>query len=308
MNKTLTIIIPVYYNEDSLPELFCKLSEVEKKLQIEKINLELIFVDDGSTDSSYEKLLLFKKHRKATKIIKLTRNFGVMQATKCSLQFVQGDCFIFLAADLQDPPDIILKMIKKWKAGSKFTIAARTSRLDSLFTELTSKLNYWIIRNFLIANYPKNGFDMALMDRSILPFIKSSARSVFTPFLVFNLGFKPEIIYYQRNKREHGKSRWSFIKRLNSFLDIVLSCSVFPLRFVCLLGFSISALSFIYCFFIVVNGLISSFNVPGFATIAALISFFSGFMILILGIIGEYLWRIFQETNKTIDYVIEKII
>jgi glycosyltransferase involved in cell wall biosynthesis len=307
MNKLLSVIIPVYYNEESLPKLFERLIGLEKELNLVKTNLEIIFVDDGSGDLSLNELLSFKKVRSTTKIIKLTRNFGVIHATKSALSFVNGDCFIFLSADLQDPPELILEMIKKWKVGSKFTIASRSSRDDPFFSKMNSKIFYWIIRKFIIKDYPAGGFDMALMDKSILPFILTSAKSVYTPFLVFSLGFKPEIIFYHRNKRMHGQSRWTFLKKFNAFIDIILGFSVAPLRLISSFGIFVSFVSFLYAAYVFINALLGNFSIPGFATLVSLISFLLGLVIIMIGIVGEYMWRIFHEINKRPEFVIDEI-
>lgn len=134
--KKLTIVIPVYFNQDSLPLLFEKLLDVEQQLNDMGIELELIFVDDGSRDNSFQELMKIKRKREATLVIKLTRNFGADHAYKTGLQFVTGDCFVILSADLQDPPDLVIEMAKRWVAGSKFVICERISRDDPLLSKI----------------------------------------------------------------------------------------------------------------------------------------------------------------------------
>ena len=305
--KKLSIVIPVYYNELSLPLLFTELLEIEKKLRSKNVELELIFVDDGSGDNSLHELLKIKKQHKNTKVIKLTRNFGVVHASKIGIQFVTGDCFLILAADLQDPPSIIPEMVDRWINGVKFVVCVRKERDDPIVSKIFSNIYYKLIRYFVIKDYPIGGFDMALMDRVLLPYLLNSSKSLYTPVLSYWLGFKPEILPYKRQKRTQGRSRWTFRKKIIAAIDSILGFSVAPLRLASLIGIMVSLGSFIYAAWILINAVLGRTEVPGFATIAVLISFLTGVIIFILSVIGEYLWRIFIEVNKRPESVIDEI-
>jgi dolichol-phosphate mannosyltransferase len=271
------------------------------------IELELIFIDDGSGDSSFNELLRIHELRPQTRLVKLSRNFGAVHASKYGMQFVTGSCFMILAADLQDPPELIIEMAQKWLDGSKFTICERASREDPILSKIFAYIFYWLLRNLVIHNYPRRGFDMALMDVSMLPFLRDSSKNLYTPLLAFWLGFKPNVIVYHRTKREHGKSRWTFSKKFNAFLDIMLGFSVKPIRLISLTGFVIALFSFMYGALITTSALLGTISVPGFATIAALVTFLLGLIIIMLGVIGEYLWRIFDEINKRPEVVADEI-
>ena len=305
--KIISVVVPVYYNEGSLGPLLTELLEVEAQLAERGMALELIFVDDGSGDRSFEELLKIKERRPATKIIKLTRNFGAIHATKTGFRFVTGDCFMNLAADLQDPPDLILKVIGPWQAGSKFVLATRSYREDPLSSRFFAWVYYVLLRLFVVNDYPRRGFDLALMDKALLPYLNNSSKNINTPLFAYWLGFKPSIIEYARRKRTHGKSRWNFWKRLKLFIDALLGFSIVPIRMISLVGVIVSLLSFAYGFLILFNTLVGRGAVPGFATIVALTSFLLGLVIIMLGIIGEYLWRIFDETNKRPEAVIDEV-
>ncbi|HVF71502.1 MAG TPA: glycosyltransferase family 2 protein [Chthoniobacterales bacterium] len=305
--KTVSVVTPVYYNEGSLGPLLTELLEVEARLQEGGMALELIFVDDGSGDRSFEELLKIKERRPATKIIKLTRNFGAIHATKTGFRFVTGDCFMNLAADLQDPPDLILQVIEPWQRGSKFVLATRSHRGDPLSSRFFAWVYYVLLRLFVVKDYPRGGFDLALMDKALLPYLNNSSKNINTPLFAFWLGFKPDVIEYARRKRTHGKSRWNFWKRLKLFIDAILGFSIVPIRMISLIGVIVSILSFGYGFLILFNTLVGRSAVPGFATIVALTSFLLGLVIIMLGVIGEYLWRIFDETNKRPEAVIDEI-
>jgi polyisoprenyl-phosphate glycosyltransferase len=305
--RTISIVVPVFWNEESLVPLSEELGRVEEELGIRNYNLELIFVDDGSGDDSLGELLKIKKSRPATKVIKLTRNFGAVHACKTGLSFVTGDCFLILAADLQDPPELIPAMITRWQAGCKFVVCARTNRKDPLMSKLFSHLYYRLLRLFVVKDYPEGGFDLALMDRALLPYLQDCSKNINPALFAYWLGFAPEIIHYVRRERLHGRSRWTFAKKVKFFLDSILGFSIVPIRLISLLGLAVSLCSFSYGFLVFVSRLLGRGEVPGFATIVALIAFLLGMVIVMLGIIGEYLWRIFDETNKRPEAVIDEI-
>ena len=305
--KKLSVVVPVYYNEGSLAGLFQELTQVEEQLHKRDMELELIFVDDGSGDQSLKELLKIKQARPATKVIKLSRNFGAVHTSKTGLRFVTGDCFTWLAADLQDPPELLLQMVDRWQSGSKFVLCARRNRDDSLRSKVSSYIYYRLVRLFVIRNYPEGGYDLALLDRSLLPHLIDSSKNINTPLFAYWLGFEPDIILYDRRKRIHGKSRWTFGKRLKFFIDSLLGFSVVPIRVISVVGLAVSCLSFIYGAVIAVNALFGKKDVQGFPTIVALISFLLGLIIVMLGIIGEYIWRIFDEVNKRPETVIDEI-
>lgn len=306
--KKISVIVPVYFNADSLPSLFERLKKVEDEIGIKNgMTMELIFVDDGSGDTSLCKLMDLKKSRPETKIIKLTRNFGAVRASKCGMGFVTGDCFLVLAADLQDPPELIHDMVDKWLSGSKYTICKRTSRDDPAISKFFSRVYYRVLRLLVLKNYPEGGYDMALMDKDLLPYLRQSSKQLYLPVLAHWLGYQPEIISYQRPKRVHGRSRWTFSKKFTAMLDVMLGFSVTPIRLISSIGVLVSLSSFIYGGNILFNALKGDMPVPGFASIVVLITFLLGLIILMLGMIGEYLWRTFDEVNKRPEVVIDEI-
>ena len=306
--KTLSIVVPVYFNEESLPILAERLKAVEAALLASDISLELIFVDDGSGDQSWGELLKVKAARPETKLVKLTRNFGAVHASKCGLQFVNGDCFLILAADLQDPPELIPQLAERWRQGSKFIICARISRADPPVSKLFAAVYYWLLRRVVISDYPKGGYDMALMDRTMLLALQTSSKSLYTPLLAYWLGFKPDVVHYHRAPRVYGRSQWTIRKRIKAFLDVMLGFSVTPIRVISGFGAIISVCSFAYGISVAANALAGRIPVPGFAALVTLITFLLGLIIVMLGIIGEYLWRIFEETNKRPEVVIEDVL
>jgi glycosyltransferase involved in cell wall biosynthesis len=305
--KKLSIIVPVYFNEGSLPHLYDALTTLEKMLLERQVELELILVDDGSKDGSYAALKAIQAKRPATRVIKLARNFGAYHAIKAGLGLVTGDCFTYLAADLQDPPELLIEMVDRWKNGSKYVVCTRSDRHDPPTSKFFAKFYYKLLRTMVLKDYPAGGFDLALMDRVMLPYLLSSGRNINLALFAYWLGFKPDFIPYERRERKHGKSRWTFSKKFTLFLDSLLGFSIIPIRTISFLGVVVSLLSFGYGVVVVINALMGKIPIKGFSATIALTSFLLGLVILMLGIIGEYVWRIHTEVNNRPEFVIEDI-
>ena len=307
VERVISIIVPVHFNAGSLPRLFEELLKLDAQLKERALHLQLIFVDDGSKDESLQLLLEFKVRRDATRVVKLTRNFGAVQCSKTGFKFVTGDAFMILAADLQDPPSLILDMVDRWLVGSKFVICERLTRDDPVISRIYSKIYYKMLRLLVMRDYPEGGYDMALMDKALLPHLLNSSKSVFPPLLAYWLGYKPDVIHYHRSAREHGRSGWTFAKKFKAFLDVILGFSITPIRLMSGIGVIVAFGSFMYGGVVMLNALLHRIPVEGFATIVALITFLLGLILLMLGIIGEYIWRIFEETNLRPEAVIEEV-
>ena len=306
-NQCVSVIIPVYFNESSIPALYAELANLETKLQeIHKMRLELIFIEDGSGDGSFEQLMKVRASRPETKVIKLTRNFGSVEASSLGFHFASGDCCSVLAADLQDPPAQLLNMVAEWKNGSKFVLSRRKSRRDPFMSMLFSRVYYFALDLFVFKNYPKGGFDLMLFDKQILPYLKNLNGKVNYQLYLFWLGFSPTILESDRLERQEGKSRWTFSKKFDHFINSIAGFSVKPLRLISGLGIVVSALSFSYGLFVFVMALLNEDRVPGFAAIYVLISFFGGLLVAMLAIIGEYIWRIFELANQKPTRVIDE--
>ncbi len=308
--KTLSIVVPVYYNEESLRPLYERLMQVAEELSKRDVQLQLIFVDDGSGDGSLRELLEIASSSDAVKVVKHSRNFGSMVAQKSGFQFVEGDCFTVLTADLEDPPELVIEMVDKWLDGAKYVICARTDREGSWSSKLFASIYHKLVQLFVMSDYPRGGFDIMLMDRALLPYLQQSGKNINLPLFAHYLGFTPTVIQYKRQAREHGVSRWTFRKRLKLFVDSLLGFSMVPLRLISVTGLCVATLAFIYGIVVVVLALLGypDFEAnQGFATLAAIISFLLGLIIVMLGIIGEYIWRIFDEVNHRPESVIEEV-
>jgi glycosyltransferase involved in cell wall biosynthesis len=305
--STVSVVVPVYYNEESLLELEAELLKVESQLAGLGLALQLIFVDDGSGDRSLARLLEIKGRRPATIVVKLTRNFGSVQATKAGWRFVTGDCFVTVGADLQDPPELIVEAARRWQAGAKYVVCARQSRNDGVRTTFFSAIYYRLLRWIAVPGYPPGGYDLPFMDKQLLPVMRDSAKNINTPLFAFWLGFEPEVIPYVRPRRRHGRSRWSFRRRVTFMLDSLLGFSIVPIRAISAIGLVAAFGSVAYGIVLFLGALFGSVPVPGFATLAVLLTFFSSLVLLTLGVIAEYVWRIYDEVSRKPETVIDRV-
>lgn len=306
--KKFAIVVPVYQNEANLDDTIPRLLSLQAKLP--NYNLELIFVDDGSTDNSYKLLIkYYEANKESIKIVKLTKNFGQIAAIQAGLKVVNCDCVGIISADLQDPPELFLEMIKKWEHGTSLVIAEREKRDENIIQTFTSNLYWKMVRKYAVQDYPLGGFDFCLLDKKIILDVnKINEKNTHILVLIFSLGYPYEIIYYVRKKRINGKSQWTFSKKIKLFIDTFIAFSYLPIRGISYLGLGISILSLFYGFSMGINKLIYGNIYEGWTTIVVLLSSFGGLILLTLGIIGEYLWRILDEVRKRPNYVIEKIL
>jgi len=305
-DATISIVVPVFNNEASLNTLFEQLLAFEAGLEKKGLGLDLIFVDDGSRDGSYAKLKEIYECRPVTKLIKLTRNFGAIPAGRAGLRHAEGDAVTILAADLQDSLEKLREMIDRWQSGAKFVICVRSERHGPLVSRALAALYYNILNRLVMRDYPKSGFDLMLIDKVMLPYLLQGGPLVAPQLTAYWLGFTPMVISAVRPPRPYGRSSWTFAKRFKLFVDTITSFSVAPIRFLSMIGLLTALVSLGYGAYILVSALLGNFAVPGFATLAILISFFSGLILLMLGIIGEYLWRIFAALDDRPESVIEE--
>jgi len=303
--KSLTIVIPVYFNELDLPDTILRLLALSSKLQNYK--LELIFVDDGSGDNSLSVLLDYQKqHSETIKILKLTRNFGSMAAIQAGLTVASGDCTAFVAADLQDPPELLIEMIRYWEKGVKAVFATRSNREESWVQKFFSNSYYALIRWFAIPNYPSGGFDMFLIDQQVVKEVnKIQEKNTSILALIYWLGFDATFIPYIRRKREKGKSRWTLKKKIKLFIDTFVSFSYFPLRLFSTIGILYAIASFLYGAFIFIYWLFYGATVQGWVTMMLVLTFTAGLQMTLLGVLGEYLWRTFDATRDRPLFVVD---
>jgi dolichol-phosphate mannosyltransferase len=306
--KTFSIVVPVYFNGSNLPETIPQLLALEERL--DGYCLELIFVDDGSGDDSLAVLLEHQsKNPEKIKVVKLTRNFGSMSAIQAGFTVATGDCVGMISADLQDPPELFLEMIAHWENGaSKAIFAIRQDREDAALQKLFSNSYYSFIRLLALPGYPNGGFDFFLVDRQVvtdLNHIHEKNTNLMT--LIYWLGYKPVMIPYIRKKREVGKSRWTFAKKIKLFIDTFVAFSFFPIRVLSIIGLLVAVGSFLYGFFVLFYWLFFGAEVRGWVPTIVVLTFTSGIQMAMLGVLGEYLWRTLDEVRNRPPFVIDTI-
>ncbi|WP_243370779.1 glycosyltransferase family 2 protein [Geotalea sp. SG265] len=305
--KKFSIVVPVYYNELNLPDTVPQLLALGEKLP--QWELELVFVDDGSGDRSLQILLDFQKQFPLQiRVVKLSRNFGSMAAIQAGYAVATGDCVGMIAADLQDPPELFLQMIDHWERGRKAVFAVRSDRQESLTQKFFSNTYYALIKRYAIPGYPGGGFDFLLIDRQIVEEVnRIGEKNTNIMSLIFWLGHDHVLIPYVRKKRDKGTSRWTLAKKVKLFIDSFVAFSYLPIRFLSTVGFIVAASSFIYGGFVFYAWAAHKIEVKGWSTLILLLAFTAGVQMMMLGILGEYLWRTLDETRKRPLYVIDTI-
>ncbi|HEV2613566.1 MAG TPA: glycosyltransferase family 2 protein [Gammaproteobacteria bacterium] len=299
----ISFVIAVYQNEGALSKTVEKINSVFET-ELSQYEHEIVFVDDGSHDGSLQEILTLKEKNPAIKAITFTRNFGQMAAMLAGFKEATGDAIINISADLQDPIELIPQMIKKWEEGSEIVICYRTDRSDSLAAKLFSRFAYGALR-LSIPKIPPGGFDFVLMDRKALDeFNAIDVRNRFFQGDLLWTGFRTSFIPYVRLKRTIGKSQYNFGKKLKNFLDAFLDASYLPIRFISLLGVVTSILGLLYSGTVVYSWFRGSTPFSGWAPLMIAILLIGGLIMVMLGIIGEYIWRIYDEVRKKPNYVI----
>ncbi len=313
MNNTdlidYSIIIPVYYNEGALRKTLTDIKELVINKNPDKKG-EIIFVDDGSGDNSLQELLeLRAENPLLIKVIKLTRNFGQACARMSGYEIAKGKCLVHISADSQDPPELINDMLNyHFNENYNVVVCTRDARDESSYRQITSKIFYYLIKKLSFPNMPQGGFDYLLISREVKDIImKNKELNPFFQGQVLWTGYDIKFIPYKRRKRLVGKSMWTFSKKLKFLIDGVLSYSFFPLRFMSVTGFVVSLIGFLYAIVILYGRLMGNTPVKGWAPMMIVILILSGIQMLMLGVIGEYLWRILDQVRGRSQYIIENI-
>lgn len=304
--KKISIIIPVYFNEDNLRPLYEDLkSKVFDKLTCE---YEMIFVNDGSLDSSYDVICKLAKEDKNIKGISLSRNFGSHAAMLCGLAECTGDCAVIKAADLQEPSEMILEMLSEWEQDNNVVLAVREGREEGLFQTLFANTYYWMVRKFALSNMPKGGFDVFLIDRKVIEVLKNldERNSALTGQILW-IGFRTKKIYYVRKAREIGKSKWTLKKKIRLVMDTLFSFSSLPITIVSSIGVISFGGALLWAIIVLVFKLLGKINVSGWTTLFIFNLFSFGIIMLTLGILGNYLWRTFDASRNRPPYIIEEV-
>ena len=307
MKKTISVVIPLYNEEGNVDELYRQLTLLFRLER--KYNFEVITIEHGSIDGTFAKLLKIRKKNTNFKILQLSRNFGnVDAAISAGLNFVKGDAAVILMGDLQEPPALITKFLRKWEQGYEIVYGQVKKRADiSFIRQVNSRLFYKILRLFTGRMFPENASDFRLVDKKVYQVINDMVeRNKFLKGLTFWTGFKQIGIPYNRSVRFAGKSKADFITVLIVATNAIFSFSYIPLRLVTVTGFLLAIVSFFILVFELSLFLIFGREAQGVLTIVVLISFLFGMLFIILGVLGEYLLRIYDEVKQRPSYIIRQ--
>lgn len=304
--KKVTIIIPAYNEEESLPLLYDRLSKVVDKL--ENYEFEMLFVNDGSKDKTIKIIKELRAQDNRVSYVDFSRNFGKEVAMIAGLDYAQGDCVIFIDADLQDPPELIPELIKYWEEGYDDVYARRRSRKgESFLKKFTSKMYYKVLQKMTRVEIQRDTGDFRLLDRRCVNALKQLRETQRCSKSMFSwIGYNKKQVLFDRDPRIAGKTKWNYKKLVDLAIDGITSFTTSPLRISTYLAIPTFIMLFVYMVYVIVKCITQSVAVQAFQAIILLVLFFAGVQIMLFGIIGEYLGRIFNETKNRPLYFIKE--
>ncbi len=300
----ISIIIPTYNEEDNLPVLYERLKNVAEKSEHD---FEFIFIDDGSTDSSFTILKDLTAKDPRVKIIRFSRNFGSHSACLAGLTYSKGDACAFISADLQDPPELIHQLIDEWKEGYEVVIGVREWEEKSL--RFFPKIYYKLVKRFALKDMPESGTDVFLIDRKVIDAVTSMQEKNTSIFgLILWSGFRQRVITYKKVVRRYGVSKWTTGRKIKLFIDTFVAFSYLPIRVVSVVGFIFAFLGFLYAIAVILNRIIFKQAIEGWSSLMVVLLVTSGTQLLMLGIIGEYVWRAVDASRKRPPFIVSETV
>ena len=302
----LSIVVPVFNETGVISVFYTRLKKVVDSLS--SLSYEIIFIDDGSKDDSYQKLIDIANLDPNVKVIKFSRNFGHQIAITAGIDMAKGDAVVVIDADLQDPPEVIVKFVEKWKEGYDVVYGVRETREGETWLKLlTAKLFYKTLKTFSKVDIPVSVGDFRLMSRRVVEQLKEMReRDRFVRGLVSWVGFNQTGVHYPRDKRHAGETKYPYMKMIQFAVDGITSFSTVPLRLATWLGYLASFLAFLYACSVFVQKAMG-YTVQGWATMMVGVLFLGGVQLICLGILGEYIGRIFNEIKERPLYIIQEV-
>lgn len=302
----ISIIVPVYYNADTLMALY---QDMKAKILDRLGDYEIVFTDDGSGDDSWKIMNDIREIDPRVKCVKLSRNFGEHSALLAGLHVCTGDCAVTKQADLQEDSSIILEMYESWKKGNKVVLAVRNGREDPFMKKAAASLYYKIINRFVEKNMPVGGCDCYLIDRKVIQVLELlDEKNSSLTLQVLWAGFRTDRVYFHRDERKTGVSRWTFGKKFKLALDSMMSFSYFPIRFMTGIGTVFAVVAVLWIIEVIIEALVIGTPIKGWASLMCLILFTSGAMMLMLGVLGEYVWRALDASRTRPPFIIDEVV
>ena len=304
--KKISIIIPAYNEEESLPILYDRIKKLIDNMN--NYEFEVLFVNDGSKDNTIELIKEMRKIDKRICYVDFSRNFGKEIAMIAGLDYATGDCVIFMDADLQDPPELIPELIKYWEQGYDDVYAKRKSRKgETWLKKFTSTMYYRVLQKLTRIEIQKDTGDFRLLDRRCVNALKKLRESQRNTKSMFSwIGYKKKEVLYDRDPRVAGSTKWNYKKLIDLAIDGITSFTTSPLRLSTFIAIPTFGLLFIYFIYVIIKCFIIKQVIQAYQAIILLILFYSGIQVLLFGIVGEYLGRIFNETKNRPLYLVNE--
>lgn len=301
----ISVVTPFYNESEAISVYFEAVTKVLETLD----DYEIVCVDDGSTDTTLNQLIEVRESNPKVRVVELSRNFGKEAALTAGLEHSDGDCTIILDADLQDPTELIPSMIERWKEGADVVIGRRSERTsDSFLKRFTARGFYRVFNYFADDPIPEDAGDFRLLDRKVLEVINLlKEKNRFMKGLLSWPGFDVAFVEYERPERAAGETKWNYSKLFGLALDGIVAFSTLPLRLAFILGLGSSAFALAYAIFLIIRTTVQGIDLPGYASIMVVSLTFSGLILICLGVIGEYLGRIYIEVKQRPIFVVKKV-
>ncbi len=304
--KKISIIIPAYNEEESLPHLYERLEKLMSSM--ENYEFEILFVNDGSKDNTISLIKEYREKDNRISYVDFSRNFGKEIAMIAGLDYAKGDCVIFMDADLQDPPELIPELVKYWEEGYDDVYAKRNSRKgETWLKKFTSKMYYRVLQHLTNVPIQEDTGDFRLLDRRCVNALRKMRESQRCSKSMFSwIGYKKKEVLYDRDPRVAGQTKWNYKKLVDLAIDGITSFTTSPLRISTYVSIPTFMILFIYFIYVIAKCIVTSTAIQAYQAIILLILFFSGVQILLFGIIGEYLGRIFNESKNRPLYLVNE--
>lgn len=301
----ISIVVPVYWNSDTLMLLY---EDMKAKILDKLGDYELVFVDDGSGDNSWEIMNQIRDMDSHVQCVKLSRNFGEHAALLAGLSVCTGDCAVTKQADLQEDSEIILEMYESWKRGNKVVLAVRKDRDENPVKVFFANMYYAIVRKTITKNMPEGGCDCYLLDRQVIQVLQDlNEKNSSLTLQVLWAGFQTDHVYFHRRDREVGESRWTFSKKFKLVLDSMMSFSYFPIRMMSIVGVTFNILAVLMFIYVLVEKFTIGTPIAGWSSLMCVVLLSSGLILLTLGILGEYVWRALDAARTRPPFIIDVV-
>jgi glycosyltransferase involved in cell wall biosynthesis len=302
----ITVVVPVFNERDNLRAFHEAVTEVMRSLP--NLDWEFVFVDDGSRDGSLDVLNALREEDDRVLALRFPRNFGSHVAIAAGIDYCRGDAVVVMAADLQDPPALIREFVDRWRSGFDVVWGARTGRDDGALRSWGMSMFYRLVRRFAIPTYPKGGTgSFCLISKPVIDaFRQCNERNRLTFGLIAWSGFRETDVPYHRPRRLVGSSSWTVGKMLKAAVDTFVSFSFLPIRAISFLGVLVSGLSFLFGFYVVINKVFFGTHVEGWTSVMLAVLVLGGVQLIMIGVLGEYLWRILDEARARPLYIVER--